>query len=245
MLTKIVVLWTFLRKFRIFAKIYVFQILSCPVCSVQVTYQTNFSSPTCLGWPDLFVLSWLSFCSGCPAPAVLFQLPCPGHLDRCFPDATVMSWQSCHLFPFLLTCPGWTVRLTPRLSCQDCPVPIVQMPCPDCPAKVILFPLPFPIFLSLLSRYGHPVLCFLSWLHYPDSLDWLSCPVPRRPCLACSVPAVLLTRSCPQLTCPHSPVLAVVSWHPSYPSCPCQPIQADLSGWPVQPNLSGLSYSVS
>ncbi len=68
-------------------------------------------------------------CPSCPIPAVLFQLPCPGRLVHCFPDATVMSWQSCHLCPFQ----AQVSRLTCQPTCPDCPDP--GFPVPAVPSR--------------------------------------------------------------------------------------------------------------
>jgi hypothetical protein len=133
MLTKMFVFVNTSAKLSRIRAIYVFQTLSFPGCPVQVTYQADLSSTTCfwlscpscpvpnvpskMSWPDLSVLSWLS------CPAVLLQLPCPGHLVHCPPNATFMSWQSCYLCTFQTDLSRLTYRADLlRLSCPDCPV---------------------------------------------------------------------------------------------------------------------------
>ncbi len=145
-----------------------------------------------------------------PVPAILFKLACPGHLVQFSTDATVMSWQSCHLCPFqahlskadLLDQPVETVLF--EWSCPGFLSQTPQLFFPGCPVLAVL---------SLLTCSGRPFyLCFLSWPYYLICLLWLSCP-----CYV--VPAFHFW-----LSCPGCPVLAVLSRQ----SCPYCPVQAVL-----------------
>ncbi len=126
-------------------------------------------------YPCCPVLAFMSWPSSPPLPvqaslsAGLFQLdlsrlPCPIvrplSCTRC-PGWTVLSWSSCHAYPFRLSCPGFPVlavmflpfcplfsvllvypnrRL--RLSCRGFPVPaaLSPFPCLHCPFPVVFAP---------------------------------------------------------------------------------------------------------
>jgi hypothetical protein len=173
--------------------------LSCPLCPVQVTNRTGLSSPiypdypvpvvhsqmfcprfpvlTCLSSPDPSVPSRLS-CPDCPVLAVLLQLPCPGNLVHCSPDATATSW---HLCPFQahlskLTCQADLSRLScpqmsylyrhvvpSRLSCLSCPI-LAVMFWVFCLCPAFTIPSIFSGFLSQLSCPGFTLLAVLSRL---------------------------------------------------------------------------------
>jgi hypothetical protein len=184
------------------------------------------SGPTCPSCPVSNVLSWLQTClswfqtclscPGCPVPAILFKLACPGHLVQFSTDAPVMSWQSCHLCPFqahlskadLLDQPVETVLF--QWSCPRCPfsnttVVLSRLSCLSCPVLADMFwPSILPMFPILAVLYHLSSLAFLSLLRCPGFpflavLSWLSCP-------GCPVLAVLSW-----LSCPGSPVPAVLS----------------------------------
>jgi hypothetical protein len=158
---------------------------TCPVrpgCLVLVVL-SQMSYPRCLG------LTCLS-CPGCPVPAVLLQLPCPGHLVHCPPDSTFMSWQSCYLCTFQTDLSRLTYQADLlRLSCPDCPIPsfLSRLSCPGCPVPAVLSewscprcPLSTaPVVPSRLSFLSYPVLAVtfrlfclgcLSWPYYPSCL---------------------------------------------------------------------------
>jgi hypothetical protein len=144
--------------------------LSCPV---QVTYWPTcpvlylLSCPNC---PVPDVLSKMS-CPGCPfLAALLFLLPCLGHIGYCFPDTIVMSWQSFHLCPFQAR----LSRLPVGPPCRDCTIPTVLslISCPTCPVRVVLSQMSCPRchLLDVLSQ--------LAWLFYPSYPVLAGCPVP-------------------------------------------------------------------
>jgi hypothetical protein len=188
------------------------------------------SCPRC---PNLTRLS----CPGCPVPAVLFQVPCPGHLVHCTPDTTIMSWQPCHLCPFQvhlfrLTC--WAELL--RMSCPDCFVPIVhsRMSGSGCLVQVTLsqrsslscHSCSIPDFLSYSSS---PVLAVMFWPFCLFFLSWLYCPVflPDFPV------TILLSRlsclSCPVLVVLYGCLVPAILSNLSYTSCPVPAIPSRLS----------------
>ncbi len=181
---------------------------------------------SCPGCPVLTHLS----CPGCIVPAAW-----PGYLVHCSPDATVMSWQSCHLFPSQadlsrLTC--WADLL--KLSCPGFPVPVVlsKWSCPRCPRSTsIVVSSTFPILalLSMLSCFGHSAS-----VAYPG----------------CTIPTVSSDFSVPLLLS-DIPALAVLSWL-SFPWCPAPAVllpavlsQLSCSSCPVPTVLSQLSSSSS
>jgi hypothetical protein len=102
---------------------------------IQVIYPAELSSPTCLSCPVPVVWSQMSrsrcpvltclSCPGCPVPSVLFQLPSPSNPVHSSPGTTVMSWQSCHPYPF-------QAHLF-RLTFPDCPV-LTVLSWLSCPA---------------------------------------------------------------------------------------------------------------
>jgi hypothetical protein len=107
-----------------------------------------------------------------------------------------------------------------RLSCLSIPV-ADAISCLSCHGPVL-------VALSLLSCSGHRVLCFHSWLYYPNCLVRLSCPVLSQ--LSCSIGLV-----------PRSTIPSVRSLK-SCPAIPSSlPILADLSRVTCQVNPSGLT----
>ncbi len=218
---------------------------SCPSWLVQTDLsgrpvQSDMSRlyfPSC-SVPDvlsrLAVLPWLS-CLGCPVPAVPF----------------CNFWPSCRPFPVM--------AVLPRLSWPDCPL---QLSCPGCPFRPILSRVS--CLITLFSAQLSWVFV-VSWLSY-RAIRLVLAVLFRRPCPFCSarltfqadlsrltcpgrrVPDVVSRMSChgcpATIFCLICPVFPVCSGHPvhSVLSKLTSPFQADLSGQPVQTDLSGLYF---
>jgi hypothetical protein len=127
--------------------IYIFQTLSCPGCTVQVAYQADLSSPTCLCCPVPVIQSQMS----CPRCPILTSLSCPGWtvpaaLPR--PLCLLLSWHHYHFQTVLssLSFPHSPSRLTCRSTCWDSSVPtaLPQLFCLGCPVLDVMFRLSCP-----------------------------------------------------------------------------------------------------
>ncbi len=170
--------------------------MSCLDCLVQVTYQADLSSPTCLYCPVPAVQSRMS----CPVPVVLSQLSCPscppvpaalpGHLVHCSLDTTDIFWQSYDLCPFQAHLSRLTCQTDlSRRSCPDCPVPTV-LSCPGCPILAVLSERSCPrchvpdILLSSLKWHGCSIPVVLSQLDVLSQISSLNHH-------GCSIPVVL------------------------------------------------------
>ncbi len=233
-------------------------LLSCPGCPVLSVLPRLTVRPICPDWsvsailskllcprfPLWNVLSW-------PATVVPSQLLCPSWLVLAvmFRPSSPLLHVLAVLFCVLYGCPGYPVQAVLfRLSFHSCSVSVVlpqhscsQLSCRPC--------------LSLLSCPGNPVFTFLhrmtcqGWLVMADLLDGpvrtqavvvlssLSCHGSQLSWPSCPAPAPFSTALLPPppvvslLLCPYCPILPMRT-------CP-----SDLSGWPVQTDLSRLSCS--
>ncbi len=104
-------------------------------------------------------------------------------------------------------------------------VVLFQMPYHDCPATDVPSPLPCPSCPVLALIFWPSILCFLSWLYYPDCLLWLPSP-------GCLFPPVLSQLSCSIALVSCSPVPPVLSLLPLL-ICPGWPVWPTCPDWPV------------
>jgi hypothetical protein len=138
-----------------------------PTCLVRLSLDVRSK----MSYPDPSFLSRLSYPS-CSIPAALPRQPCPGNLVHSSPDATVLSWQSCHLCPFQAHLSRLPFRTTypdcpDQTVCPDCRVPALrsEWSCPRCPISTATV---VPSWLSYPCVMFWPFcLYFLSWLYYP------------------------------------------------------------------------------
>ncbi len=202
-------------------------------------------SLSCLGWPGQSQL----FCSvpavlsqlpspDCPVLLVLFRLSCHFCLVAV---PIVLSYLSCSLVMFSLSCPDWPVlvdqsgrSIQTQLFC--CPVQTVLCGCPvhmsytHCPVLADLSWNDRPVLavLSLLICSGCPVRCVQSLLSclFCLVLSCSDCTIPALPSICC-VPAFLSKLTFPSIVIGIMFVLSCFICHVSitllWLSCPVCP----------------------
>ncbi len=189
-------------------------LLFCPHCADQA-FLSRLSCPL-LSYPGCHILALLcQLPCAVVLPSYLVPLSCPATLYAAFTLWAVLS---------LLSCPGLS-----SLSCPGSPVKtnLSGRPVPSCLVLAVTFWLSYPLF---------PILAVLSWLFSLTVLSRFSCPGCPTPALLSS--ATLCQHSCPELIlyfpCCHDQAVL------SGPSCSSCSVQTNLSGRPIQTDLSRL-----